>query len=215
MSFGGGLAFHLPKIYPITDRLLSGASHADQVRELALGGAALAQIREKHLSPREFFNEAEAAIRAAHESGVRIILNDRVDFALILSADGVHLGQDDLPPDRARMILGDRAIIGFSTHSVEQAIDAIKLPVDYIAIGPIFSTKTKPDHAEAVGIEGLRRVRAAVGSFPIVAIGGVDRKNLVDVLNAGADSAAIISDIFNRPQEIAASLSELLRIAGE
>lgn len=208
------MGFHLPKVYPITDRLLSSASHANQIRELALGGAALVQIREKHLSPGDFFDEAEAAIRTAHESGLQIILNDRVDFALALAAEGVHLGQDDLPPDRARMILGEKAIIGFSTHSVQQAIEAIKLPVDYIAIGPIFPTKTKPDHTEIVGIEGLRMVRAAAGSFPIVAIGGIDRGNVVDVLNAGADSAAIISDIFHNPKEIAASVRELLRIAG-
>ncbi len=209
------MGFNLPKIYPITDRKLAGVSHQQQISQFASGGATFAQVREKLLSPRDFYEEAAEAVRIARDAGVRIILNDRVDFALALSADGVHLGQDDLPPEQARMILGEKAIIGYSTHSVEEAVDALKLPIDYIAIGPIFPTATKPDHAPIVGIEGLRRIRAAAGRFPIVAIGGIDRLNVTEVFRAGADSAAIISDLFCKPMDIASSIRELLRISSE
>ena len=109
----------------------------------------------------------------AHEYRAQIIINDRVDIALALHADGVHLGQDDLWPDEARKILGPDAIIGFSTHSVEQASDALKLPVDYIAIGPIFGTSTKENPDPIVGPDGLHAVRKAIGEMPLVAIGGL------------------------------------------
>ena len=105
---------------------------------MSAGGADLIQLREKHLAPREFYREAEDALSIARALGVLLIINDRVDIALALKADGVHLGQDDLPPDAARALLGEQAIIGFSTHTVEQARAAARMPVDYIAIGPVF-----------------------------------------------------------------------------
>jgi thiamine-phosphate pyrophosphorylase len=187
------LRIDLPKIYPLTDARLSGLSHAEQVRRLAAGGATLIQLREKHSSPREFYVEAEEALRAARESGVRLVVNDRADIALALGADGVHLGQDDLPPAAARRLLGERAVIGFSTHSVEQARAAARLPIDYLAIGPIFQTSSKENPDPAVGLEGLRRVREAVGRIPLVAIGGVRPENVPEILRAGADSVAVIS----------------------
>ena len=160
------------RLYPLTDRRLSGLSHAEQVSQLSEGGATLVQLREKILSPFEFYTEAEAALRVARERGVKIIINDRVDIALALKADGVHLGQDDLPPEAARRILGPDAIIGFSTHDPEQARLAAQMPVDYIAIGPIFATATKEASDPPVGLEGLRIVRQTVGTIPLVAIGG-------------------------------------------
>ena len=183
----------LPKIYPITDARLSGLSHAEQVRRLAAGGATLVQVREKHSSPREFYREAEEALRVARESGVRLVVNDRADIALAIGADGVHLGQDDLPPAAAREMLGERAVIGFSTHSVEQARAAVELPVDYLAIGPIFQTSSKENPDPLVGLEGLRRVRQVVGQIPLVAIGGVRPENVPEILRAGADCVAVIS----------------------
>ncbi|HEX3101363.1 MAG TPA: thiamine phosphate synthase, partial [Pyrinomonadaceae bacterium] len=125
--------------------------------------------------------------------GVKIIINDRVDVALAVAADGVHLGQDDLPPAEARSILGENAIIGFSTHTIEQAIRAMNLPIDYIAIGPVFTTDTKLDPDAVIGLEGLREVRNAIGDFPLVAIGGINDTNQLSVFAAGADSAAMIS----------------------
>ncbi len=198
------MSFELPKLYPITDRRLSGLSHAEQVARLIDGGATLIQLREKHLSPREFYVEAEEALRVARARGVKLIINDRADIALALGADGVHLGQDDVPPEAARALLGEGAVIGFSTHSVEQAIAAARLPVDYIAIGPVFATTSKEHPDPQVGLEGLRRVREAVPLLPLVAIGGVTRENAPSVFSAGADSLAVISALLDRenPAEI-------------
>ncbi|HEV7892534.1 MAG TPA: thiamine phosphate synthase [Pyrinomonadaceae bacterium] len=195
------MPFEIPKLYPITDRRLSGLSHAEQVARLIEGGATFIQLREKHLSPREFYREAEEALKVARRRGVKLIINDRADIALALGADGVHLGQDDMPPEAARALLGEAAAAGFSTHSVEQAAAAARLPVDYIAVGPIFATKSKEKPDPVVGLEGLRLVREAVGvSVKLVAIGGVTRENAPSVLAAGADSVAVISALF-RPED--------------
>jgi len=186
----------LPKIYPITNVELSGLSHADQVRKLAAAGCRLVQIREKSGSSRKIFDSLVESVAIANDIGMRVILNDRVDIAVAALAHGVHLGQDDLPPAEARKLLGDDAIIGYSTHSVEQAIEAARLPIDYLAIGPIFATTTKQNPDPVVGLEGIKRVRDAIGNFRLVAIGGIDISNVHSVLAAGADSAAIISDLF-------------------
>jgi thiamine-phosphate pyrophosphorylase len=204
------LRFDLPKLYPITDARLAGLSHAEQVARLSAGGAELVQLREKHLSPREFYVEAEAALRVARECGLRLIINDRVDIALALKADGVHLGQDDLSPLAARGLLGQDAIIGFSTHNLEQACEASQLPVDYIAIGPIFATASKEKPDPVVGLEGLARVRAAVGQMRLVAIGGINDLNAGDVLKAGADSVAVIGALISEPAEIAERTRQML-----
>ena len=198
------MSFDLPKLYPITDRRLSGLSHAEQVARLSDGGACVVQLREKHLSPREFYREAEEALRVARARGVRLVINDRADIALALGADGVHLGQDDVPPRAARALLGDKAIIGFSTHSVEQAARAAHLPVDYVAIGPVFATSSKENPDAAVGLEGVARAREAVGQLRLVAIGGINEENARAVLDAGADSVAVISALLapRDPSEI-------------
>ncbi|MFN2453517.1 MAG: thiamine phosphate synthase [Pyrinomonadaceae bacterium] len=200
----------LPKLYPITDRRLSGLSHAEQLGQLCVGGATFVQLREKHLAPKDFYTEAEAALRVARERGVRVIINDRVDIALALGADGVHLGQDDLPPEVARRILGERAIIGFSTHNLEQAREALRLPVDYIAIGPVFATASKENPDPIVGLKLLRDVRALTGTMPLVAIGGITRENAPAVLKAGADAVAVISLLLAEPAQITARTGELL-----
>lgn len=194
--------FSLPKLYPITDVRLSGLSHAEQVARLGAGGATLVQLREKHLSPREFYDEAQRALSVAREIGVRLIINDRADIALALHADGVHLGQDDLAPEAARRLLGEDAIIGFSTHSLEQAVEAARLRVDYIAIGPIFNTSSKENPDPTLGIAGLSRVRQAIGAIPLVAIGGITCENAREVLDAGANAVAVISTLLARPDEI-------------
>lgn len=204
------MRINLPKLYPITDARLSGISHAEQVRRLSAGGATFVQLREKHLAPREFYREALEALRVARELGVRLIINDRVDIALALAASGVHLGQDDLPPKAARELLGNRAVIGFSTHSVEQAREAARLPVDYLAIGPIFATSSKENPDPVIGLEGLRRVRQVVGEIPLVAIGGINRENFREVLAAGADSVAVISLLVANESEIEARTRDIL-----
>ncbi len=194
--------FNLPKIYPITDACLTKISHAEQVEKLIAGGATIIQLREKNHSAKDFYESAKIAAEIARRQNVKIIINDRVDIALALHADGVHLGQDDLPPEKARKILGEKAIIGFSTHNLNQAISAVRLPINYIAIGPVFATKTKENPDEIVGIETIKKVREAVGDFPLAAIGGITSENFRDVLNAGADSAAIISDLLHDAEKI-------------
>jgi thiamine-phosphate pyrophosphorylase len=186
------MPFKLPKLYPITDRRLSGLSHAEQVARLCDGGARVVQLREKNLSPCAFYREAEEALRVARACGVKLIVNDRADIALALGAHGVHLGQDDMPPASARSLLGEGAIIGYSTHNVEQALAATRLPVDYIAIGPVFATSSKSNPDMPVGLEGVARVREAVGQIPLVAIGGITRENARTVVEAGADAVAVI-----------------------
>jgi thiamine-phosphate pyrophosphorylase len=185
------------RVYPITDTQISGISHADQVSLLADGGATFIQLREKNLSALDFYHEAKRALAVAKQRGVTLIINDRVDIALVLGAAGVHLGQDDLPPEAARKLLGDEAVIGYSTHNVSQAIAAAALPVDYIAIGPIFRTGTKANPDPVVRLEGLRAVREAIGDMPLVAIGGITEANAAAVLEAGADSVAVISAILS------------------
>jgi thiamine-phosphate pyrophosphorylase len=184
------------RLYPLTDRRVSGLNHAEQVRRLGDAGATLVQLREKVLSPLEFYPEAAAALSVARQRGIKVIINDRVDIALALKADGVHLGQDDLPPEAARRLLGPEAIIGFSTHNLDQARLAAKMPLDYIAIGPIFATSTKEKPDPEVGLQGLNVVREAVGAIPLVAIGGITLANGKEVLSAGADAVAIISDLW-------------------
>ena len=200
----------LPKLYPITDVRFSGLSHAEQVARLSKGGATLVQLREKHLSPRDFYREAEMALRVARERGVSLIINDRADIALALQADGVHLGQDDLPPEAARELLGPNAIIGFSTHNVDQAIAATRLPVNYIAIGPIFTTSSKENPDPIVGIEGLRLVREQASHMPLVAIGGITERNARSVLEAGADAVAVISALLREPSAVARRTHEFI-----
>jgi thiamine-phosphate pyrophosphorylase len=201
---------NLPKFYPITDARLTGLSHAEQVACLRDGGARFIQLREKHLSPRDFYDASAAALDVARERGVRLIVNDRADIALALGADGLHLGQDDLDPAVARRLLGERFIIGYSTHTVAQAIEAARQPVDYIALGPIFPTRTKDNPAPTVGLEALRRVRDTIDpSVALVAIGGITRANAPAALAAGADSVALISALLDAPDLIAKRTKEL------
>jgi len=192
----------LPEVYPITDTRITKLSHAEQVKRLIDGGAETIQLREKYAALKDFYADALEALKIARKNNVKIIINDRVDIALALCADGVHLGQDDLPPEHARKILGGKATIGFSTHNLKQAIEGIKLPVDYLAIGPVFSTKTKENSDNTVGIETLKKVRASIGNFPLVAIGGITSENFREVLTAGADSVALINDLLSEADKI-------------
>jgi thiamine-phosphate pyrophosphorylase len=207
------MTFLLPRIYPITDTAVSGLSHTEQVKRLIDGGATLIQLRDKHGPPKEFLRDAQAALAVARSNNVRIIINDRVDLAMVLGADGVHLGQTDLPVDAARELLGPEAIIGFSTHNVAQAELAATLPVDYVAYGPIFDTITKRDHEPVVGLNRLREVRASLKKTPLVAIGGITEENFKAAVEAGADSVAIISTLLKEPSRISEKLVRMLAIS--
>jgi thiamine-phosphate pyrophosphorylase len=190
------MLFSPPKLYPITDTLISGLSHLKQVERLAAGGASLIQLREKRASPREFYMAAREVMAAARTLGIQIIINDRADIAIAVKADGVHLGQADLPPEKARQLLGHSRIIGFSTHTLEQALAADSVPVDYVAIGPIFLTSTKERPDPLVALETIGEVRRRI-SKPLVAIGGITLHTSQSVIDAGADSVAVVSDLLS------------------
>jgi thiamine-phosphate pyrophosphorylase len=199
----------LPKVYPITDTQLSGLSHAEQVAQLIEGGATLIQLRDKDAAPREFYRDAAAALKVARDHRARLIINDRVDIALALKADGVHLGQTDMPAAAARQLLGKEAIIGFSTHNIAQARLALALPVDYIAFGPIFQTSTKQKPDPVTGLDALRELGTIKGSLPIVAIGGITMGNAVETLKSGADSVALIAELVADTAKIAENMSKM------
>jgi thiamine-phosphate pyrophosphorylase len=200
----------LPKIYPITDTRISSLTHTQQVKRLIYGGATLIQLRDKTSSARAFYTDALTAVRIARAAGAKVIINDRVDVALALGADGVHLGQTDLPVSMARQLLGADTIIGYSTHDLDQVRTALGLPIDYLAFGPIFRTRSKENPDPVVGLENLSAVKSLAGSMPLVAIGGIDRSTVTAVITAGTDSAAIISDILSTPDKIAANIRDLL-----
>lgn len=200
----------LPSIYPITDAAISGLTHTEQVRRLASGGATLIQLRDKSASAREFFEEAAAAVNLGREIGVKIIINDRLDIALAAHADGVHLGQEDISPIEARRIMGADVIIGYSTHSVEQAQTAIGLPIDYLAFGPVFPTTTKANPDPVVGTGVIAEIKRISEDLPLVAIGGIGPGEVAAVLNAGADSVAMISGLLHEPSAIADTYRKLV-----
>lgn len=183
-----------PALYAVTaDR--PDASHVEQVRRLAAGGARLVQIRAKLAEGRALYEIVVAALAALRGTDTRLVVNDRVDVACAAGADGAHVGQDDLPASAARELLGPHRILGISTHTLEQARIASGLPVDYVAYGPIFRTTTKANPDPIVGLDGLMRVRAVV-STPLVAIGGITLERAADVIAAGADSVAVIGDLW-------------------
>jgi thiamine-phosphate pyrophosphorylase len=190
---------NFPRFYPIIDtaRLSqAGVDPADLAETLAVAGVQIAQYRHKGEFTREKFAEAEQVGDILQRAGVKFIVNDRADIALMLQADGVHLGQDDLPPSAVRRIVGDRLLIGFSTHIPQQLLAADGEPVDYLAIGPIFATGSKQNPDPVVGTTGLARVRALTQK-PLVAIGGITRANARETIEAGADSLAVISDLLD------------------
>lgn len=203
----------LPKIYPITDRQLSGLSHAEQVQRLINGGATFVQLREKHLPPIDFLRDAEAASKVAGNNRVTLIINDRVDIAMAINAGGVHLGQDDMPVEAAHRLLQDETLIGFSTHTQQQLETALRLPIDYVAFGPVFKTRTKQDHDPAVGLEQLRAVRNIAADLPLVAIGGITAANVQAVLAAGADSVAVIASVIGERSKIERNMRRMLELA--
>ena len=183
-----------PPLYAILDpEQTKGRATETVLRELLEGGIKLLQLRAKAMIPVDFLRLACATRALTRSYSCRLIVNDRVDIALACEADGVHLGQEDLPLHAARKLMGDR-IIGISTHSMEQAKEAEDGGADYIGFGPMFGTTTKATGYSARGPAMLRQVREAV-SIPIVAIGGITEGNVKQVWQAGADSAAIISDL--------------------
>ncbi len=161
------------------------------------GGARFLQLRAKALPGDRFLELARAIAAAAHEQGALFVVNDRADLAQLAGADGVHVGQEDLPVAAVRRIVGDTAIVGRSTHTPEQLEAALVEPVSYIALGPVFGTTTKATGHDAVGLARVREVAARVGRVPLVAIGGITLDAAPSVIEAGAASVAVIGDLLS------------------
>lgn len=198
------------KLYLVTDSALAGDRNIeDIVREAVEGGVTMVQLREKSLDTRSFIERAKRLKEILH--GVPLIINDRVDVALASDADGVHLGQSDMPCTTARELLGPDRIIGLSVENMEQVAEANGLDVDYVGISPVFATPTKTDTAAPFGLEGLREA-VAISKHPTVAIGGMNAGTAKEVFAAGADGIAVVSAIVCAPDPGKAA-EELLEIA--
>ncbi len=182
-------------LYLVTDRAMARHRPLDDVvNEAVAGGVTCVQLREKHSSTREFLQQAERVRRVLEGSGVPLIVNDRIDVALAVGADGVHLGQQDMPYPTARALLGPDAVIGLSVESVADVEQANDWDVDYLGVSPIFETPTKRDTRGSWGLDGLARVRAMT-RHPLVAIGGINWRNVADTVRSGADGIAVVSAI--------------------
>ena len=174
------------------------------ILEAVRGGVSAVQLREKDISTQEFVDLASDLKKNLISLNVPLIINDRVDIAKIVNADGVHLGQSDATVSEARAILGPKAIIGFSVETMDQVHEAQSMDVDYIAVSPVFESITKIDTKMPWGLGGLRRV-SQISRHPVVAIGGINLSNTQDVLNSGADGIAIVSAIFDAPSPYVAA----------
>jgi len=190
------MALKLPPLYAILDPEQTRGRPAERVLAALLeAGVSILQLRVKSLPPVDFLELAKQARAVTRAHGCKLIINDRVDIALACGADGVHLGQDDLPLRAGRKLMGQK-IIGISTHDLDQARAAERAGADYIGFGPMFGTRTKATGYEARGPEMLQQIRRAV-TLPIVAIGGITEANVQEVWQAGADSVAIIGDVLH------------------
>jgi len=206
------MLFRLDRFYPILDSELLAAAGADPLelaRALVGAGARLVQFRHKAAYTRDAYEQAKAIGQIVQHVGGRYVINDRADIALMLGADGVHVGQDDLPPTALRRIAGDKLFIGFSTHNEQQLRAGDLEPADYLAIGPVFGTTSKENPDPVVGVEELQRLRTLTEK-PLVAIGGISRERAAAVLAAGADSLAVLSDIV--AEDLPARAREWMRL---
>jgi thiamine-phosphate pyrophosphorylase len=208
------MPFTLPSIYPITDKKLAHRpNHLGILKELVRGGAQLVQIRDTSTPIQELSRDLVECAEFAAKKGVTLIVNDRCDLVLSSGAPGVHLGQNDLPPEAARAILGRKIIIGFSAHTIGQVRKSSHSPIQYIGFGPIYPTLTKKDAAPAVGLRRLRRA-CRISAVPVVAIGGIGLDQVREVLDAGAASAAVISALMGA-KDLARQMDRFLEAARE
>jgi thiamine-phosphate pyrophosphorylase len=208
----------LPRLYAILDASCFSTSeqYLKTGDELVDAGVRLIQYRNKTGNARAVLAEARALrerfsrTRVSAPHGFKLIMNDRADLCLAAEFDGVHVGQDDLSPESVRKLIGANRWLGVSTHNPEQVKEADRTPVDYIAVGPVFGTTSKANPDPLIGLHGVRRARELTNK-PLVAIGGITRQNCLSVVEAGADSVAVISDLIREPGK---SAEEFLRILG-
>jgi len=192
-------------LYLVTDRGLSlGRSNLDIIRAAVAGGVTLVQLREKEATTRQFYEEGLKIREFLGEHNIPLIINDRLDIALALDADGIHMGQDDMPVAVARKILGDDKIIGASVFNVAEAREAEAAGADYLGLSPIFVTSTKPDLTVQVGIDGIAPIRQAV-RIPLVGIGSMNAENAFEAVRAGLDGVAVVSAICSQRDAEAAA----------
>jgi thiamine-phosphate pyrophosphorylase len=192
-------------LYLVTDRVLCGVRPLEEVVLQAVrGGAACVQLREKDVSTRLFIEEAVRIKALLAPFRVPLIINDRVDVALAAGADGVHVGQDDMPYAQARRLMGPKAMIGLSVETWEDVERARDLDADYLGVSPVFETPTKTDTKGSWGLDGLAKIRARL-RHPLVGIGGLNRANAADAILAGADSVAVVSAICAAPDPFRAA----------
>jgi thiamine-phosphate pyrophosphorylase len=203
----------LPSFYPVLDTEVAARHGIDPVSAAARileAGAQILQFRHKGFLSREIFERMERVAALCRQAGAPFVVNDRADLARLMGA-ALHLGQDDLPPTAARRVTGPETLIGFSTHNERQLRAAQSEPVDYLALGPIFGTASKHNPDPVVGLEELRRLRPLT-ERPLVAIGGITRHNARDALAAGANSLAVIGDLFPQDGNLRARVEEWLRL---
>lgn len=182
-------------LYLVTDSsFLRGRNLIDVVAQAIAGGVTMVQLREKEATTRHFYNTALTVKQLTQQAGIPLIINDRVDIALAVDADGLHIGQSDLPYPIARRLMGHDKIIGLSVETLEQAQDANLMDVDYLGISPVFGTATKTDIAPPFGLDGTRQL-ATLSKHPLVGIGGINLSNARQVMQAGAHGVAIVSAI--------------------
>ncbi len=202
-------------LYLVTDRTLCGAKRLeDVVIQAVRGGVSYVQLREKEISTRAFVEEALRIKKILAPRKIPLIINDRVDVALAGNADGVHIGQEDMPYATVRKLLGPRAIIGLSVETWDDVVAGENLDVSYIGVSPVFSTPTKTDTKGAWGLEGLARIKA-FSRHPLVAIGGIHEANIQDVVRAGARCVAVVSAICSSadPEAAAGQLTRVINSA--
>jgi thiamine-phosphate pyrophosphorylase len=201
----------LPRLYAILDASFFADIQIlfSTAEELLAGGVTLLQYRNKRGNAREMLDQTRELKRRFGHS-IKLIMNDRADICLAAGFDGVHVGQEDLSPEGARRVIGENLWLGVSTHNPEQVAEADKTSANYIAIGPVFLTSSKADPDPVVGLEGIRKARTLTRK-PLVAIGGINRANCRSVIEAGADSVAVISDLMREPRK---SAEDFLRILG-
>jgi thiamine-phosphate pyrophosphorylase len=207
----------VPRLYAIVDAAFFSATTdlAAYAEALVAGGCTLLQYRNKSGSARVMLEQARELRRLSRAGAPaphvpKLIMNDRADLCLVADFDGVHVGQDDLSPESVRNIIGSERWLGVSTHNPEQLGEADRTSADYLAIGPVFSTSSKNKPDPVVGLEGVRRARQLTRK-PLVAIGGITRANAASVIEAGADSVAVISDLLREPRKSAEEFFRILR----
>ena len=202
------------RLYAVTDRAWAGGTEGllRQGAEAIGGEAGIVQLREKHLGQADFLAEAERFVALCREKGAVSIINDNVEIAAQVGADGVHIGQEDLEAGRARQMLGPDKVIGVSAHSVAEALAAQAAGADYLGVGAAFVTGTKTD-ATPISRETIRAITAAV-DIPVVAIGGISRDNILELRDCGLDGVAVVSALFAKT-DVKAAAEELLRLSEE